>query len=60
MCVSERPRQRDSVCVCVYIVLLANEILVSVAHDDQVPRCHPAQNTLEGGREEERERWAGN
>ena len=52
---SERPRQRDSVCVCVYIVFVAHEILVSVAHDDQVPRCHPAQDTLSCAKEREKE-----
>ena len=58
VCVRERVRnkEREFVCVCEYIVFVANGMLVSVPHDDQVPRCHPAQNTLEGGREEERER----
>jgi len=51
-----RNKEREFVCVCAYIVFVANGMLVSVPHDDQVPRYHPAQNTLEGGREEERER----
>ena len=46
MCVSERQRKRERETKCVYIVIEANEILVPVTHDDQVPCCHPAHDTL--------------
>jgi len=41
VCVSERQRKKAyEFCIC--IVFVADGILVSVAHDDQVPRCHSA------------------
>jgi len=54
VCEGQRKRESERLCVC--IVLLANEILVSVAHNDQVPRCHPTQDTLPCAKERERER----
>ena len=56
VCVRVRNKEREFVCVCAYVVFVANGMLASVPHDDPVPRCHPAQNTFEGGREEEREK----
>jgi len=60
-----RDKERESVCVCIYIVFEANGILVSVAHDDQdasLPSCAGRSFMRERERERgrEREMWTGN
>ena len=48
-----RDKESEIACVCIYMAFVANEILVSVAHNDQVPRYPPAQDTLSYAKERE-------